>query len=155
MQIVRPSDDLSKLDRNKQIIFLAGGMKKPWREELVDKVKEMNLDVIILDPTTDWKEMGEETVENEKYVEQTNWEHDGLQRADIHIFHFDDTSLSPITLFELGMFVDRDSIIYLEEDYEKKSYVDYIALRFGVPIVKSLKELAGLLSIRFHSRKRH
>lgn len=154
MKIVKPNDDLTEIDPKSLKIFLAGGMKKPWRKELTDKLSELDIDFTIIDPSIDnWeKDIGEETIENEKYIEQTNWEHDGLDKADVQIFHFDDTSLSPITLFELGMFVGRDSIMYLEDNYEKKSYVEYIALRFNVPIVKTLNEVVSLISIRYHTR---
>lgn len=155
MKVIKPENDLKEIDPNSLKVFLAGGMKKPWRKEVIEKVSQLNLDITVLDPTVkDWeKDIGEETVKNEKYLKQTDWEHDGLQQADIHVFHFDDTSVSPITLFELGMFVDRDSIVYLEDGYEKDAYVEYIAYRFGVPVLKSAEEVAKLLSIRYHTTR--
>lgn len=156
MKTFKPNESLENLNPDTFKIFLAGGMVKPWRKEVADRLSELEFadDITVIDPTIDnWeKDIGEETIENEQYVKQTNWEHEGLEKANIHVFHFDDTSVSPITLFELGMFVDRDSIVYLEDDYEKKSYVEYIALSFGVPIVKTLNELMSLISIRYHTR---
>ena len=157
MKIVKPNNDLSSVDPDSIKVFLAGGMKNPWRKEVAEKLSELDLDITIIDPTVEnWeKDIGEETITNEKYLDQTDWEHDGLDNADIHVFHFDDTSVSPITLFELGMFVDNDSIVYLEDGYEKEAYVEYIAHRFGVPVVKTAEELAKLVSVRYHVRSHH
>lgn len=157
MKIVKPNSDLTSIKLDSIKVFLAGGMKKPWRKEVSEKLSELDLDITVIDPTVeDWeKSIGEEKITNQKFLDQTDWEHDGLDSADINVFHFDDTSVSPITLFELGRFVNKDSIIYLEDGYEKEAYVEYIAHRFGVPIVKTADELTKMVSVRYHVRSHH
>lgn len=154
MKIFGPEESLENLDPDAFSVFLAGGMKKPWRDDLIAILSKSGLNVTIIDPSVDdWeKDVGEENIDNDDYVKQSNWEHDGLEKADINVFHFDSSSLSPITLFELGLSVDTDSIMYVEDSYEKRAYVEFIALRFGVPIVKTLKELAALITVRYHTR---
>lgn len=154
MKILTPKDDIFSLGTDNSFkVFLAGGMKKPWRKELIDALENLDINLTIIDPTVeDWEnDVGEESVDNPKYVKQTTWEHIGLEKSDIQIFHFDGSTLSPITLCEMCLFMNTNSIVQLEDDYEKAGYVRYVASRNGVPVVKTPKEVVGLITIRFHT----
>jgi hypothetical protein len=149
MQILTPDDDLEKMDRTKCSIFL-GGTMSPWREEVIELLSAQGMDIIILDPTVkDWEErIGDEDADNPAFTKQTDWEHLGIIMADIEVFFYDDTSVAPITLFEMGMYKTKESIIHLSDGYEKAGYIKYVSRRFGLPVVKSVKELAQLIMIR-------
>ena len=153
MRVVTPSDDLESLDPDTLKIFLAGGMKNPWRKALRDKLQKANLtNLIIIDPTIDdWASIGKNDISNPDYVRQTDWEHMGLIKADIEVFHFDSSSVSPITLIEMGMYKSQESIICVESGYRKKAYIEYMGDRYGMPVTRTINELANLLAIRCHN----
>ena len=80
MKIVTPTDDISHIDNLDTFkVFLSGGMTNPWRKNLITYISKLNLNITLIDPTIDdWeKDVGEENVENEKFLNQTDWEHDG------------------------------------------------------------------------------
>ena len=152
MRVLTPDDNLGEeIDRSKFTVFLGGNMKSPWRKEVIDLLSEQDLDMVILDPTVnDWEtKIGSEDADNPAFVAQTNWEHMGLIMADVEVFFYDDKSISPITLVEMGLYKSINSIVHLSDDYEKAAYIRYVSRRFGLPVVQSVKELAQLITIRY------
>ncbi len=149
MEIITPKDDVRILDEDaRPSVFLAGGMGKLWRKQLIEVLGDA--DIIVVDPSVDdWeKTIGTESNENLAYVNQVNWEQSALYLSDISVFHFDEKSLAPISLFELGTRIEHDNVvIHLEDGYEKSEYVKIIAAINGIPIVKTIKELASLITI--------
>ena len=147
MEKVSPSADLSKLSDGYKI-FLGGGFGKPWREEALTVLND--LDIIVIDPTVpNWDAaVASENMDNPLFIQQVAWEHVGLQISNTNLFHFDETTLAPITLVELCLYKDMNSIIHLEDGYEKGAYVEYIAHLYDLRIIKELEELHPILSER-------
>ena len=157
MKILTPHDDLNTIPEDELKVFLAGGMGTPWRKELIDKLESLgDMEIVIIDPSVDdWEnQVGEESADNEKYVKQTDWEQQGLGLSDVQVFHFDKSSISPISLFELGMFQTPNTIICLKDGYEKSGYIEYMSKRFSYPIETSIDALAKLIQLKYHTLRK-
>jgi hypothetical protein len=151
MRVIRPNENLEK-QLDEYTVFLAGNMSKPWRKEVIKALE--NLPITIFDPTVeDWEtKIGEESIDNEKWVAQTDWENNGLAYADLKAFYFSEGSAAPASMLELGCYKAKGSkqtIVCAEDGYEKASYVKYIARRFDLIEAKSLKELIELIKIQY------
>lgn len=132
---------------NKTTIFLAGaidmGKAKDWQTEVTEKILEDNDDVIILNPRRDdWDSSWEQTIENDKFREQVEWELDAMEAADLIIMVFTKDSKAPISLLELGLHLKDDKmVVCCEEGFYRKGNVDIVCKRWGVPVHTSLDEL--------------
>jgi len=153
MKLITAPSELPAIDNESVVLFLAGGCNVPWREELVSHMFDLDK-LLILDPTVDdWKSLGEEDIDNEQWVKQTDWEHNGLIRSDIRVFHFHPPSMCPISLLELGCFKvggDKVTIVHADSGYEKASYVKHIARRYGLLEAETIKEIAELIKIKYY-----
>ena len=69
MKIINPKEEIINIE-GKFSLFLAGGMGKKWREELIKKLDETELDIVIIDPTVeDWEnDIGEDVSSNPKFI---------------------------------------------------------------------------------------
>ena len=152
MKVMTPKDDLNNLQDEEFKVFLAGGMQSPWRAELITKLEDLP-NLILIDPTVeDWdKEVGKSSADNPKFIKQTDWEHQGLEASDMQVFHFDASSVSPISLFELGMFKTTGTVLCVKEGYENSGYLEFVSRRYGLPIESSTPALAALIHLRYHS----
>ncbi len=126
-------------------VFLAGsidmGTSIEWQKE-VEKNLE-GLDIVILNPRRDeWDSSWKQSIENDQFREQVEWELDGLERASMIAVYFAPYSKAPITLLELGMFVRSGKVmVCCPEGYWRRGNVEVVCKRFNVPMVATL---AGL-----------
>ncbi len=125
--IVEPTDGM--------IIFLAGsiemGAAEKWQDRVIRKLKKTNL--VILNPRRDdWDSSWEQKITNPQFNEQVNWELDGLSTADEILMYFDPNTKSPISLLELGLFVENDINVVCPEGFWRKGNVDIVCDRYGV-----------------------
>ena len=130
-------------------------MQSPWRQELIDYLSEYDLEnLTIIDPSVDdWEnDVGEQDADNPKFVKQTDWEQDGLAMSDVQVFHFDASSIAPVSLLEFGMHLTGNTLLCVKEGYEKGGYMEYMSRRHSLPIERTCKGLASLISIRYHLR---
>lgn len=155
MKIIIPKDGEVPTE-DKLTFFLAGSTNSQWRTELVERLHD--LDVVVYDPYVEnWdEEVGEEDINNEKWVNQTRWEHLTIISADHRIFYFRGGTLAPITLLEMGLYAKKGDLVYVADDYEKKAYIHYYMGRVqGLVVVESIKSLAEVMRIRFYTEDLH
>ncbi len=134
-----------------QSIFLAGsiemGTAEKWQEKVISELS--SYDVTIFNPRRqDWDPSWKQDFNNPRFFQQVSWELDALAVADIIVFYFDPSTKSPISLLELGMFVNRCNktvFVCCPEGYWKKGNVDIVCHRAVVPVVKSFDALISLL----------
>jgi len=151
MKILTPKDDLNNIKDDDFTVFLAGVMGSPWRKELISKLDDLDK-LVLLDPTVDdWKSVGDEAVDNPKYLKQTDWEHQGLAMSKLQVFYFDASSLAPISLLEFGMFKSDGTVVCVKEGYEKSGYIRYLSHRYGIPIETNTTGLAALVNLKYHT----
>jgi hypothetical protein len=130
---------------NKKYLFLAGsiemGKATDWQKEVSEKLAD--LDIVILNPRRpDWDSSWVQSVENEEFVKQVEWELEGLEKADLIIMYFAANTYSPISLLELGLHArEKKVIVYCEPTFWRKGNVDVVCRKYGVKQANSWEEL--------------
>lgn len=119
-------------------IFLAGsiemGKAEDWQTKVINEFKDE--DVQFLNPRRkDWDSSWEQKMSNPQFFEQVNWELDGLDSCDIIFMNFDPDTQSPITLLELGLYLNSrtEMVVCCPEGFWRKGNVDIACMRSGVP----------------------
>ena len=103
-------------------VFLAGtidnGNSVDWQQTVIDEMKDYG--VTLLNPRRKiWNP------NNQDLVAQINWELDALHYCDVIFMYFAPNSLSPISLLELGLFIDKKPMIIVCP----KSFYRYINVK--------------------------
>jgi hypothetical protein len=125
-------------------IFLAGsiemGKAEDWQTKVQEYFKEFPID--FYNPRRDeWDSTWKQSIDNEKFSEQVNWEMDMLERADIILMYFDPGTKSPISLLELGLHASSGKVIVVcPNGFWRKGNVDIVCQRYNVPVFDTLKE---------------
>ena len=132
-------------------LFLAGsidmGSAVDWQTKVTEALS--NLPVDIMNPRReDWDSSWEQSITNHKFVEQVVWELNHLRIADVMCFYFDPNGPAPITLLELGLFIDGDIIVCCPEGYFRKGNVDIVCGHYGIPQVDTLEDMIEWLKCR-------
>lgn len=127
-------------------IFLAGSIEMGTAENWQEKVAKMFPSATILNPRRDdWDTSWKQSIDNPQFREQVEWELKAQEDADLIVMHFDQTTKSPITLLELGLFTHSHKlVVHCPEGYWRKGNVDIVCQRYGVKTVNSIEELALL-----------
>ena len=131
-------------------IFLGGvidmGKGEPWHETVIEALDAY--DVVILSPKRDdWDSSWEQSLEDERFVEQVEWELDAQESADLHLYVFASSpkeaakSKAPITLMELGLHASDDTLVCCPEGYFRKGNVDVVCRRYDIPVYESLDDM--------------
>jgi hypothetical protein len=117
-------------------IFLAGTTSRTagpdWRETLTAAIT--HLPVTIFNPLRpDWDSSWVEDVAFAPFREQTEWELDMQERADVVVVYFGPGTDAPISLLELGLCVrSGKAVVACHRDYRKRGNVQAVCQRFGV-----------------------
>lgn len=125
------------------------GTAEKWQDRVLkDLAKEL---VVVFNPRRDdWDKSWVQEADNPQFFEQVTWELDSLAESDIKIFYFDPKTQSPITLLELGLFVnqcmaDDDAgqrvIVCCPKGYWRKGNVDIVCQRAGVSVLETYDEM--------------
>jgi hypothetical protein len=120
-------------DDGKLSIFLAGtidnGDSEDWQKQLTQKL--MPYDVNVFNPRRDnWNPNA--TVDDLK--DQINWEMDALENAKMIIMYITPTSISPISLLELGLYSKKPIVVCCPEGFWRKTNVDVVCERYEIPL---------------------
>ena len=132
-------------------VFLAGsidmGKAVDWQSEIANKCEGNN--VTLLNPRRDdWDSSWEQSIENDKFREQVEWELDSMNKVDKIVFYFDKDGEAPITLLELGLHAGDSSsniCVCCPEGFWRKGNVDIICERFNIPMVDSIDGLVKFI----------
>lgn len=95
MFLLKAPDHLPENLPQRPMVYLAGGMATPWREEVVFRLERNT--VTLVDPTN--RDLDGSFNDTQR---QTNWEREYLDRADAVVFWFPAETACPVALFELG-----------------------------------------------------
>lgn len=133
-QILYPPAKIPTSD-NRITLFLAGSIEMgraiDWQNQLINYLDGNNL--LILNPRRlDWDSSWEQRISNPQFKEQVTWELDGLDCADIVPLYLAPSTMSPISLLELGLFHRKRVIIYCPEGFWRKGNIDIIAERYDL-----------------------
>jgi len=125
-------------------VFLAGsiemGKAVDWQTEIAEKCKDV--DVTFFNPRRDdWDSTWEQTIENDNFREQVEWELDALDKAKKIVIYIDPKTTSPITLLELGLHAKDNICVCCPEGFYRKGNVDIVCKKHNIPMVDDIDGL--------------
>lgn len=145
---------------NVPVIFFAGSIEMGkainWQAQLAKDLEDA--DCICLNPRRDdWDSSWIQDIDNPQFNEQVTWELSGLEKADLVIFNFDPSTMSPITLLELGLYANTNKkvIVHCPTGYARKGNVDIVCKRYNVKTVNTYTELIYHIKQFLPHRKSH
>ncbi len=144
-RVIKPPTPLPDLAGSRSV-FLAGSIEMgkaiDWQSQ-VEAALEGDPEVIVLNPRRDeWDASWEQSIDNDLFREQVEWELSGLEQADVIACYFAPETRSPITLLELGLHARSGKLIVACPDgFWRKGNVDVVCRRYKATMVKSLEEL--------------
>lgn len=113
-------------------IFIAGGISNcgDWQKDYITMMREYynqstwdtEADVTFFNPRRYNFDVADESMERE----QITWEFDKLHQSDIITFWFPNETLCPITLYELGYWINQSStqvLIGVDPEYKRRNDV--------------------------------
>ena len=139
MKVIKAPDEFKKdLIKYPFSIFLAGSIEMGKAENWQQKTEQFfeHKNVLILNPRRDdWDSSWVQSIENDQFRTQVEWELDAQQSADLNIFYFSPETKSPITLMELGLFgPTKNSVVCCPEGFWRKGNIEIVCHRFNIPL---------------------
>lgn len=127
------------------IIFLAGSIEMGNAELWQDKVSSAlsEYECTILNPRRDdWDSSWEQTIKNDNFREQVEWELSSLDMSDIIFFYFDPNTKSPISLMELGKYIDEGKKLFVvcPDGFWRKGNVEIICNKYNQELYNDLDD---------------
>jgi hypothetical protein len=145
-------------------VFLAGsidmGSAVDWQSELIERASSFDDKyVTFYNPRRSKVFSGEQSLYNDDFAGQVNWEIDHIDRANIVVFYITAESKAPITMFELGYFMgktmddaNRESVdqkprvvVGVEQGFWRRGNIEVMCDRFGVQLYDNLDDVASVL----------
>lgn len=136
-------------------VFLAGsiemGKAEDWQTRVTNGLSD--LPVTILNPRRDdWDSSWQQKKENAQFREQVEWELSALERANVIAMYFDPSTMSPISLLELGLHADISNpnsrsklIVCCPEGFWRKGNVDIVCELYRIRQVETIEALIAAL----------
>jgi hypothetical protein len=134
------------------VIFLAGsiemGVAEDWQTEMTAALAD--LDVVVLNPRRDdWDASWTQSITDDNFRGQVEWELAGMERADVIAMYFAPSTRAPITLLELGLWARSGKVVVgCPDGFWRKGNVEVVARRYGVPLHASLEALTAAVRAR-------
>ena len=143
MFVVEPPNSVPK---SQFTIFLAGsiemGAAADWQSEVIKSLSGKNC--TLLNPRRkDWDSSWAQSASHPEFSKQVAWEMNGIEQSDLVVFYLDPTTLSPISLLELGWVtgLGKKCIVCCPDGFFRKGNVDLLCIRSGIRQVNSLEGL--------------
>lgn len=121
-------------------IFLAGtidsGNSVNWQQEIINNLQEYDLqNLTIYNPRRlDWPS----DADHEEMQFQIKWEQEHLDKADIIIMVLTDTSKSPITLLEMGLYAKSKKLyVFCTDKFYRYDNVKLTCDKYNVPLINT------------------
>lgn len=133
-------------------VFLAGsiemGKAEDWQAAAGKRLSDRGLTVY--NPRRlNWDSSWEQSIDNEKFREQVEWELEALDQCTAVLMYFQPETKSPISLLELGLFAQSDKMVVVcPEGFWRKGNVDVVCARYGVPMFDTVDEAVSALLTR-------
>ena len=117
------------------------GAAEDWQSNVCDYFADSNKN--IYNPRRDdWDNSWEQTIENDSFNQQVNWELTAMEKADLIIMNFLPDSKSPVTLLELGLHANSKKLLVCCPDaFYRSGNVHIICNNYQIPLFKNLDQL--------------
>lgn len=131
-------------------VFLAGsiemGKAVDWQAQAIQALEGTYCN--ILNPRRpDWDSSWKQEASNPQFREQVEWELGGLELAHVIFMYLAPGTMSPISLLELGLYIDRRAkmILCCPPGFWRKGNVDIVAEQGGVHVYDDLGDALKML----------
>lgn len=135
-------------------VFLAGtidmGASLDWQSKVTTMAAMWPQTVHFLNPRrADWDSSWVQNINDTNFRGQVEWELDHIQSADIVAMHFEEDSLSPVTLLELGLAAacSKTVVVSCPPKFWRRGNVQIVCDRYDIPLHNNLD---GMLSELFY-----
>lgn len=133
-------------------IFLGGsidmGTAENWQDRLTkDLSGYSDEDLILLNPRRDdWDSSWvQDPTPGTQFYEQVAWELTQQEEAEGLVYYFAADSKSPITLLELGLFNEMNTVVCCSKEFYRYGNVKMVCDRYSIPIVETYEELVTFI----------
>lgn len=144
MKVITPPTSIATARHPK--LFLAGSIEQDtaeeWQAQLIEVLRHKP--GTIFNPRREhWDPTWEQSIHNDNFNEQVQWELMAINEADHVAFYFDPNTKSPITLMELGLCIGevKELTVCCPKGYWRKGNVDIICRRYRIKLVDDLWDL--------------
>lgn len=148
---------------NKYTLFLGGtieqGKSIDWQSKLTKSLSKYDMDIRILNPRRDdYDSSQKQSITNPYFKEQVTWELDGLDISDLIVIYLQVDTLSPISLMEIGLYINRlnsnkHMIICCPDGFWRRGNIEVLVDRFPLycTLVSTYDELLKLVIEKYKS----
>lgn len=142
-RIIKAPQPISMIDKAQVSVFLAGtidnGSSADWQQIATDYILS-NTDYNIMNPRRDdWDSNWKQSITDPRFKEQVEWELDCMRMCDVILMHFEEKSLSPITLLELGLHANSGKVVVsCPKTFWRCGNVEVVCNRFSIPLYDDL-----------------
>jgi hypothetical protein len=149
--VIHPPKELS---HNGTTVFLTGsiemGKASEWQVKIEEEVEKRMKDdqvITIFNPRRkDWDSSWEQSIDNDNFRGQVEWELDGLEAADKIVVYIDPDTKSAITLMELGLHTNSNKMcVCCPEGFYRKGNVDIVCNKYNIPMVDDVDGLIDFI----------
>ena len=148
-RIIKPPTAVNRENFNHQRVSIAlfgsieQGKAIDWQSGCIEMLKEYDID--IYSPRRDhWDYSWVQAKDNPQFKDQVEWELTVLECADVRLFYFDPSTMSPITLMELGLASAwgsiSETVVCCPDGFWRKGNVDVVCERYGIHTEPSLND---------------
>jgi hypothetical protein len=136
-----------ELNPAEKSVFLAGsielGQVEDWQTYIINRLEMAKWQGVILNPRREsWDSSWTQSIDNEVFKEQVNWELSAMEQADLIVYYFHPQTQAPITLLELGLHAHQSkALVCCPEGYWRKGNVDIVCERYGLKQVPDLEAI--------------
>lgn len=135
-------------------IFVAGSIENgkaiEWQKHFKEELEKMRpkYAVGLFNPRRDnWDPTWGEDEANPELIKQIEWELDHLEQADLIVMYLQPGTISPISLFELGLFAkevyraEKQMIVLCHGGFHRKTNVDVVCDYYDISVAKNMDDL--------------
>jgi hypothetical protein len=132
-------------------IFLGGSIAGgDWRTDFSKTLEGGN--ILILDPTIlDWNFNIKTDYSDLQFKQHADWELSAMENCDLIVFYLKAGTMSPIPLLEIGLHTkSKRIVIFCEDGFINRGYLDAICKMYDVPQVNSFEELSNYIKASYN-----
>lgn len=155
MTIIVTPENIPKTKHFSPHLFLAGsieqGKAQNWQQKAIEfySAQQEIDDLVIVNPRREtWPTELEQKFENREFNFQVSFELEHLEKADAVVMWLEPGTMSPISLFELGLMTGWTSmgalnklVIGCPEGFWRKGNVEVVTNRYRIQLVSTFDEL--------------
>lgn len=152
-EVFKPPFDLPEVRHS---LFLAGsiemGKAEDWQTYVENALRIFPVD--IFNPRRDdWDSTWEQKITNPDFLGQVMWELTALEQSEYILMYFDPTTMSPISLLELGLHARTGKLVVVcPEGFWRKGNVDVLCQMYNIRQYNTLDEALAFFRFNFTIR---